>query len=70
MSTNRRVVLFSALLIAGAMPASGGVIILDDKSDFVGDYTVIDFETWGDGTPIDLETKGTVRDARGLTSRM
>ena len=46
----------SVLVVALGMnvTASAGIII-DDKSDFAGDYTVIDFETWGDGRPIDLE---------------
>jgi len=35
--------------------ASASASIIDDKSDFVGDFTVIDFETWANGTPIELE---------------
>lgn len=34
-------------------PASGGII--SDRSAFVGDFTVIDFETLADGTPLILD---------------
>ena len=41
------------IILASNASALGSII--DDKSDFVGDYTVIDFETFADGTPIVLE---------------
>ena len=41
------------ILFVAANPASGGVI--SDRSAFVGDFTVIDFETRGDGTPLILD---------------
>jgi len=39
------------LLVSSSASAS----IIEDKSDFVGDFTVIDFETWGDDTPLVLD---------------
>ncbi|MGD2108971.1 MAG: PEP-CTERM sorting domain-containing protein [Phycisphaerae bacterium] len=43
---------FIATLLAVAGPAFAEVI--NDRSQFVGDFTVIDFETRGDGTPLVL----------------
>ena len=57
MFTNRRIlvcVVWLSVMMASLAHAS----IIDDKSDFVGDYTVIDFETRGDGTPLILEEGG------------
>lgn len=39
-----------ALALSGAAQA-GPVQVISDRSQFVGDFTVIDFETRGDGTP-------------------
>jgi hypothetical protein len=58
MTWNRQPAMVTAIaLLVTFLPVSGSASasIIDDKSDFVGDFTVIDFETWGDGTPIELE---------------
>ncbi len=49
----RHFIAASAIMLAVNTLAMGSII--DDKSQFVGDFTVIDFETFADGTPIDLE---------------
>ncbi|UCE61733.1 MAG: PEP-CTERM sorting domain-containing protein, partial [Phycisphaerales bacterium] len=52
----------AGLLVIGILVTHGTAIaspiIIDDKADFVGDYTVIDFETYGDGTPLILREGG------------
>lgn len=54
---SRAACLVGCLSVLGVtVPASGGII--SDRSAFVGDFTVIDFETRVDGTPIDLEQGG------------
>ena len=58
MSWKRKVTLVVVItLLALMLPLSGpaSASIIDDKSDFVGDFTVIDFETWADGTPLVLD---------------
>jgi hypothetical protein len=46
----RHIIAVSAVILAVNTLASGSII--DDRSQFVGDYTVIDFEARGDGTPV------------------
>ncbi|MFQ5592209.1 MAG: hypothetical protein ACE5HE_13685 [Phycisphaerae bacterium] len=41
--------------ILTTIPTSAVGSIIDDKSQFVGDFTLIDFETGGDGSPLILE---------------
>ncbi len=42
-------------LALGGQAYAGPVQVISDRSQFVGDFTVIDFETRGDGTPITLD---------------
>ncbi len=49
----KSLILLGVSALAVHTSATGSII--DDKSQFVGDFTVIDFETRGDGSPLILE---------------
>ncbi len=49
---------FVGALVFGGAAQAGAVQVISDRAEFVGDFTVIDFETRGDGTPIVLNPGG------------